>query len=360
MRRALELAERGWGQVQPNPLVGAVIVREGQVVGSGYHARWGEPHAEVEALRDAGERARGAVLYVNLEPCHHAGKTGPCTREIQRAGVRRVVYALDDPNPTATGGGSWLREQGIEVETGVCREEAEELNAPHLVRHRKGRPFVALKYALSLDARLAERPGTETEVTGAEARREAHRLRAGHQAVMVGIGTVLSDDPALTVRHGEEPRTPPVRIVLDSALRLPETSQLARTAREVPVLAFAAPDASEGRARRLEDRGIDVVRVERAPDGPGLDLAAALVELSERDLHSVLCEGGARLGSSVLAAGIVDRFYLFIAPRLFGAPGPYAFDAARGQAPRDWKLIDRRSVGPDTLLVLSAVAPPDA
>ncbi len=351
MRRALELAERGWGQVTPNPLVGAVVVRDGETVGEGYHAMWGGPHAEVEALREAGGRSRGATLHVTLEPCHHRGKTGPCSRAILEAGIARVVSAIDDPNPEASGGGAWLREHGIEFESGVCQQEASDLNAVHLTASREGRPFVALKYAMSLDGRLAETAGESTRISGESAIREAHRLRAGHQAIVVGSGTALADDPQLTVRHWESPRVPPVRVVLDSQLRLPPGSKLAQTARQAPVLVFTAEDAPTERSSELERLGVEVERVRRSSDG--IDLERVLLCLWERGTRAVLCEGGGKLGSALLAAGLIDRVYTFIAPLLFGEPGVLAFQGERGCAARNWRLITRTALGPITLLALS-------
>ncbi len=353
MRRALLLAQRGWGRVAPNPMVGAVVVRDGEVVGEGYHAEFGGPHAEVEALAAAGERARGATLYVVLEPCHHVGKTGPCTHAIRDAGISRVVYGTAETSPAARGGGVWLRGQGIAVESGACEVEARDLNAIHLSALRRERPFLALKYALSLDARLAEAPGVSTRLTSDDAIVEAHRLRAGHDAVMVGIGTVLADDPLLTVREWKAPRVAPRRVVLDSDLRLPSGSRLAETAREVPLLLVAAADAPAEPAERLEARGVEVIRVSRRGAGGGLDLGAVLATLWRRGLRSVLCEGGGRLGSALLTAGLVDRLYAFVAPLVLGAPGVLAFPAARGLASRDWRTVERTPLGPDTLLVLA-------
>ena len=355
MRRALELARQGWGQVAPNPLVGAVVVKDGEVVGEGYHARWGGPHAEIEALSAAGEGSRGATLYVNLEPCAHTGKTGPCTVAIEKSRVARVVVGTEDPNPVATGGGEWLRGRGIEVVTGVCERQARELNAAHVTYSSLGRPHVALKYALSLDARLSEAEGVETRLTGEEAQEEAHRLRAGHDAVMVGIGTALADDPRLTVRFWRQPRRSPVRIVLDSCLRLPLDSHLAETAEDVPVWVFTGPEAAEREEKALRERGVDVVRVSASRSGEGLELEAIIAVMVQREIRSVLCEGGGRLGSSLLAAGLVDRLYVFLAPIVLGSDGVPAF---RGTpARREWELIERRELGPDTLHVLSAGLP---
>lgn len=352
MRRALELARLGWGRVAPNPLVGALVVRDGEVVGEGHHGEWGGRHAEIVALEMAGPRAQGATLYVTLEPCRHHGKTGPCTEAIVKAGIARVVCAVEDADPIAAGGADALRRSGVAVEEGVCAEEASDLNAVYFHFHRRGRPFVALKYALSLDARLAERPGCRTPVTGREAIVEAHRLRAGHDVVMIGIGTALADDPTLTVREWTAPRTPPLRVVLDTRLRLPLDGRLARSAGEVPLWLFVGPGVRRERAARYQALGIEVVPVPTA-DASQLDLEAVIARLGEAGRRSVMCEGGGRLGTALLAAGLVDRLYAFIAPRLLGGPGVAAFQETHEPAVRDWRLVDRRGLGPDTLLVLS-------
>lgn len=352
MQRALDLAERGWGRVAPNPMVGAVVVRDGEVVGEGFHAEWGGPHAEVAALRAAGTNARGAVLYVSLEPCHHQGKTGPCTHEIVGAGISRVVCAVREVNPEAAGGAEWLLERGVEVTRGICEAEAEELNAVHFKTFRCGRSFVSLKYALTLDAKLSEAAGSSSRITGAEAVREAHRLRAGHDAVMVGIGTALMDDPQLTVRDWSAPRQAPVRVVLDSDLRLPIDSRLVRSARDVPVWVFGAPEAPADRAAQLESRGVTLFRASRYVDGSGLDLGMVLAALWERSVRSVFCEGGGRLGSAWLAAGLVDRLYTFISPLIYGEGGVPAFQGELTERAREWRLVERRELGGDTLLVM--------
>src|SRR3954468_2645940 len=231
MRRALALAERGWGRTAPNPMVGAVVVRDGRVVGEGWHAEFGGPHAEVEALRAAGDRAKGATMYVTLEPCNHQGKTPPCTEALLAAGVRRVVVACEDPNPEARGGAHRLREAGVDVALGVEEDAARELNAPFFHALASDRPFVRLKLALSLDGALADHTRQPGWLTGEAARHEVHRLRADADAIAVGIGTVLADDPELTVRHVPAPRVAPTRVVFDTSARLPRTSRLATTAR---------------------------------------------------------------------------------------------------------------------------------
>ncbi|HEX8243266.1 MAG TPA: bifunctional diaminohydroxyphosphoribosylaminopyrimidine deaminase/5-amino-6-(5-phosphoribosylamino)uracil reductase RibD, partial [Longimicrobium sp.] len=262
MRRALELAPRGWGRTAPNPMVGCVVVREGRVVGEGWHAEYGQPHAEVEALRRAGEAARGATAYVTLEPCAHWGKTPPCTDALTAAGVRRVVFAASDPNPKAQGGAEVLRAAGVDVAGGVEEQAARDQNAVFFHAHSamgEARPFVALKLALSLDARIADRERRSVWITGDEARLEVHRLRAGFDAVAVGIGTALMDDPRLTARGSVVPRIPPARVVFDRALRLPLDSTLARSAGEVPVIAVAGEGVADERRSALERAGVRVL-----------------------------------------------------------------------------------------------------
>lgn len=351
MRRALELAARGWGRVSPNPLVGAVIVRDGEVVGEGWHQEYGGPHAEVEALRQAGNRARGATAYVTLEPCSHFGKTPPCADALLEAGVRRVVFACPDPNPRAGGGADRLRRAGVEVQGGVEDARARELNAPFFHAHSPvgpQRPWTELKLALSLDAALADSRGRSGWITGEEARAEVHRRRAGFDAIGVGVGTVLADDPLLTVRGGVQPRRPPARVVFDRRLRTPPTSRLARTADEAPVWLLAAPDAPATRRQELEARGIRVLQAATLADGLQL--------LREEGVGSLFCEGGAELGSALLEAGAVDRLTLFYAPLLLGrgARGGFESLSARAvDAAHRWRLLESRVFGQDTLISLS-------
>ncbi len=347
MARALELAGAGWGRVHPNPLVGAVVVKDGEVVGTGAHREYGGPHAEIEALREAGERARGATLYVTLEPCAHHGKTPPCTDAILEAGIGRLVYAVGDPHPEAGGGGERLRSAGLEVVVGVEADRARTENATFLVPIEEGRPFVALKLAISLDARIAAREGERTRVTGPEAEAEVHRLRGGHDAILVGGRTARIDDPSLTVRHGPAPRVPPVRVVADPGARLPPDGTLVRTAGEVPVVSLVAGDAPGERVAALEARGVEVVRVPRAE--PGLDMTAALERLWERGIRTVFCEGGGRLGASLLEDGRVDRLYIFQAPVVYGVEGVPAFP---GRARFRGRRVEQRTVGGDALFII--------
>ncbi len=353
MRRALDLAREGWGKTAPNPMVGAVLVRDGVVVGEGYHARFGEAHAEVAALRAAGERARGATLYVTLEPCVHQGKTPPCTEAIAAAGVSRVVIAVGDPNPEAAGGAQRLRESGVAVELGEGEAAARDLNAPffHRFAHPE-RPFVTLKLAMSIDGAIAAADrSTTTHLTGAESRREVHRLRAGHDAIAVGIGTVLGDDPALTVRDWEPPRIPLRRVVFDSTLRTPPDSVLVRTARETPVIVVAR-EPNPQRARTLEASGVDVVVASGLPE--------ALQALAQRGIGSLLVEGGARLAGSFLERAAVDRLIIFQAPVVLGqgALNAFAFappgDVARLERLR---VLERRVLGDDVMTTYALGAP---
>lgn len=345
MRRALALARRGWGQTAPNPLVGAVVVRDGAVVGEGWHARLGAPHAEAMALEAAGASARGADVYVTLEPCTHHGRTPPCADALIAAGVRRVVIAALDPNPTAAGGAEKLRAAGIEVATGVMEEEAAELNAPFLFsHHRSDRPFVSLKLALSVDGAIAPAERTQVWLTGEAARRYVHKLRAQCDAVLVGIGTALADDPDLTVRYGKRPRTAPRRLVLDRHARLPLTSRLVRTAGKVPVELLAEqPDPA--RAAALAKAGV-VVRT--APD-----LLAHLALLRASGVRHLLVEGGAAVAASLLRGGAVDRLIIFQAPVLLGAgalAGLGTFvPSAEGE--RRWEVVERREFGDDQMTV---------
>ncbi len=354
MRRALGLAARGWGSVHPNPLVGAVVVRDGALVGEGWHAAFGGPHAEVAALEAAGERAQGATLYVTLEPCAHQGKTPPCTNAIAAAGIARLVYAAEDPGRESAGGGARLGDRGLEVLGGVEREAARAQNAAFFHAAERGAPWVALKYALSLDARLGPRQAGQAWVTGEEARAETHCLRAGFDAILVGIGTAIADDPRLTVRGAVTPRVPPARVVLDSEAKLPLASRLVRGAGEAPVRVLCAQDAPRERREALRGAGVEVQPLPRGESG--LDVAAALSALWEEGIRSVFVEGGGRTGSSFLAVDRVERLYLFQAPRFYGPDGVPAFTEPLGASGGgDWTPEEVRTFGRDVLLTLRRV-----
>lgn len=355
MRRALELAERGLGRVAPNPLVGAVVVREGRVVGEGWHGEYGAPHAEVRALEVAGEAARGATVYVGLEPCDHRGKTPPCTEAILRAGVRRVVVGCPDPHPEAGGGAEALRREGVRVDVGVEGREAARLNAPFLWRQRGGRPFVTLKLALSLDARIAAREGESTAVTGDGAWRHVHRLRAAHDAVLVGRRTAEVDDPRLTARGDVEPREPAVRVVLDSGLALSPTSRLARTTEEAPTWVACTAPAPGPAAAALAEAGVRVLELPAGSSGR-VDPTALLEHLEGEGIGSVLVEGGGRVAASFLREEAVERMHLLYAPVLFGPDGVEGFPEVRPAAEEGWRISARAALGRDTLLELESPA----
>jgi diaminohydroxyphosphoribosylaminopyrimidine deaminase/5-amino-6-(5-phosphoribosylamino)uracil reductase len=331
MRRALALAARGLGETNPNPVVGCVIARGERVLGEGFHKRAGGLHAEVLALGEAGARARGATLYVTLEPCSHHGRTPPCAPLVREAGIARVVAATPDPNPRVSGRGlALLRRAGVRIVSGVCAPEAEALNARFLTAARRGRPFVLLKAALTLDGRIATASGRSRWITDARARRQARWLRRLHDAVLVGIGTVLADDPLLL----PQPRTrrPFTRVVLDTSLRLPLASRLVGSASpRTPVLALTGAAPPARRRRALEARGVSVVEVAIAEGR--IAPAAALAVLWKRGLASVMIEGGSEVLGSFLHARLVDEVALFRAPLLLGGRG--SRPAFGGPDPRD-------------------------
>ncbi|MFO0899466.1 MAG: bifunctional diaminohydroxyphosphoribosylaminopyrimidine deaminase/5-amino-6-(5-phosphoribosylamino)uracil reductase RibD [Pirellulales bacterium] len=322
MLRALEFAARGRGFVEPNPLVGCVIVREGRIVGRGWHQRFGGPHAEVEALADAGDQARGADLYVTLEPCCHHGKTPPCTQAILQAGVTRVVAAMADPFPQVAGDGlAGLAAAGVRVEVGCCEAEARRLNAPYLTLLGQGRPWVIAKWAMTLDGRIATRTGDSRWISSEASRAIVHQLRGRVDAILVGRGTAEADDPLLTARPAG-PRTA-LRIVADRRAKLASTSQLVRTGREVPVLVAAGPEAPAEDIARLRSAGCEVFPCAGASDGERLQ--ALLAELGRRRFTNLLVEGGAGLLGAFFDARLIDEVQVFIAPKLVGgsaAPGP--------------------------------------
>jgi diaminohydroxyphosphoribosylaminopyrimidine deaminase/5-amino-6-(5-phosphoribosylamino)uracil reductase len=307
MRAALALARRGLGSTWPNPAVGCVLVRpdlEGRVVGRGWTHPGGRPHAETEALRRAGELARGAVAYVTLEPCAHHGRTPPCAEALAAAGVVRVVSAVEDPDPRVAGRGlAMLRRTGIAVSEGVCAAEARDVNAGFFLRVLQGRPLVTLKAATSLDGRIASASGESRWITGVEARAWGHRLRATHDVVLVGIGTALADDPALTCRLPGLGNRRPLRVVADTKLRLKTSSQLARTARDHPVIVYAAEGSGEKRRTLLEAAGVRVLLAATGEEGRVLP-AAILHSLAEMGITRVLLEGGGTLAAAFLDAEI--------------------------------------------------------
>ncbi len=320
MHHALQLAAQGAGFVEPNPMVGAVVVDDNlQLLGEGYHHRFGGPHAEVHALKQAGERARGATLYVTLEPCCHQGKTPPCTAAILAAGIKRVVVAALDPFPAVAGQGvAQLRAAGVSVETGLLEQEAIELTAPFrtLIQHQ--RPFVIAKWAMSLDGKLAAHTGISKWISNPASRTIVHQLRGRMDGILVGIGTVLADDPLLTARPAG-PRLAS-RIVLDSQARLPLTSQLVRTAAQTPVLVFVTPTAPAERIMALQAAGVEVIPVAANFRGHP-DLAECLRELGRRRLTNLLVEGGSAVLGEFFDRQSIDEVQIFIAPLLIGGQG---------------------------------------
>lgn len=363
MRRAIELAKKGSGHVNPNPLVGAVIVRDGEIIGEGYHECYGQLHAERNAIANAKKRGNsleGSTIYVTLEPCCHYGKTPPCTEAIIEEKIARVVVGSDDPNPLVSGKGfQMLREKGIEVIPHFLKEKCDAMN--HVFFHyiRTGTPYVAMKYAMTMDGKIACYTGDSKWVTGEESRAHVQTLRNHYKGIMAGIGTVLADDPMLNCRI--EGGRDPIRIIADSYLRIPMDSQLVRTAGQQPLIVACLPDADEEKAAQLQEKGVEVLRI------PGvttaditeeqkevISLPVLMKELGARKIDGILLEGGGQLNESALQAGIVDRIYCYIAPKIFG--GAQAKTPVEGQgltrAADAWQFnrIGMQEFGQDILL----------
>ena len=348
MERAIALAWGGWGRVGRNPLVGAVVLSGGTVVGEGFHAEFGGAHGEVAALAAAGGRARGADLVVSLEPCAHHGKTPPCTEAIVAAGIARVVFGAHDGDPVARGGADALRRAGVAVEGGLLETAVRAQNA--LFFHRfdgRGRPFVALKLAMTLDARIADREGRSRWVSGPEAREFVQWLRAGFDAIAVGLGTVRADDPRLTVRGAVVPAKPPRRVVLDRRAELPLDAAVVRTARETPTLALVGRGARPEACAALRAAGVEVATAD--------DAGEALAMLADQDVSTLLIEGGGGVAGRMLKEDLVDRLYLVVAPLWLGEGGVSAFAGLPGTTIEHavrWRTVQRRPLGDDTLLVM--------
>ncbi|MFP4032599.1 MAG: bifunctional diaminohydroxyphosphoribosylaminopyrimidine deaminase/5-amino-6-(5-phosphoribosylamino)uracil reductase RibD [Desulfococcaceae bacterium] len=318
MREALTLARKGWGFTSPNPMVGAVVVRDGVVVGRGCHEAVGGPHAEVNALADAGEQARGATLYVNLEPCNHEGRTPPCTRAILEAGISRVVVAMDDPNPSVAGGGNaLLRSRGVAVTSGVLETEARRLNEIFIKFVTTRQPFVVLKCAATLDGRIATRTRDSRWVTGPAARSHVHEMRHGLDGIMVGIGTVISDNPRLTTRRADGQKgLDPVRIILDTKLSIPEDAEVLRVSGESDTILVTGEAVSSAKRKVLRSRGVKVLE---APLRRGeVNLNLLMNRLGYIGISSLLIEGGSKVIASSLRARIVDKVLFFYAPKILG------------------------------------------
>jgi diaminohydroxyphosphoribosylaminopyrimidine deaminase / 5-amino-6-(5-phosphoribosylamino)uracil reductase len=356
MALALALGRRGQGRTWPNPAVGAVIVKDGVIVGRGWTQPGGRPHAEVEALRRAGEAARGATLYVTLEPCSHHGKSPPCADAVIAAGIARVVSAIEDPNPEVAGQGhARLRAAGIVVDIGLSAAEAAHDHAGHIRRIRDKRPHVILKLAVSPDDRIGAAGRKPVAITGEAAKARVHLLRAQCDAILVGVGTVLSDDPLLTCRLPGMEAQSPVRVVLDRSLRLPGTGKLVHSARETPLWVMTSNVSEAPAAMKLGAAGAQVIRVATtsAPP-PGLDLNAVLHALAEKGITRLLVEGGSRVASSFVAAGLADEVWLLRGPDVIGDRGVAALEAlplsAITQSP-GFRVRASESFGQDTLTI---------
>jgi diaminohydroxyphosphoribosylaminopyrimidine deaminase/5-amino-6-(5-phosphoribosylamino)uracil reductase len=348
MEHALDLARKGIGLASPNPTVGCVIVKDGAILGEGFHQYDWREHAEIVALKQAGERARGATLYVTLEPCNSTGRTGPCTEAIVAAGVSRVLAAMEDPNPKTRGAGfQRLRAAGIGVETGVLETEAQKLNEAFSCWITTHKPFVTLKSALTLDGQLAlpQPRGSQKRawISSEESRAEVHRMRHASDALLTGIGTILADDPLLTDRSGLQRRRRLLRVVLDTKLQLSPKSRIVQTADD-DLLVFTAASLNSSKARKLQEAGLDVTQVKSRAGR--LDLSLVLKELGRREILSVLLEAGPRLNGAALAAGIVHRLVLFYAPKLAGDAGVPFLPAAVAPFP-PLRICSFQQFGPD-------------
>jgi diaminohydroxyphosphoribosylaminopyrimidine deaminase/5-amino-6-(5-phosphoribosylamino)uracil reductase len=365
MEHALALARKSVGLTSPNPMVGCVIVRDGHIVGEGFHQYEWRDHAEVVALKSAGGKARGATLYVTLEPCNHTGRTGPCTEAILAAGIRRVVAAIEDPNPVTSGRGfARLEDSGVEVVSEICDDEARRLNEPFAAWIRSKRPFVTLKSAMTLDGQLALPPtkGANSSkrsktlpriakhawISSEESRAEVHRMRHASDALLTGIGTVLADNPLLTDRSGLPRRRRLLRVIVDSDLHLPPTARVVKTADD-DLLVFTAASLSSARARKLQAAGLEVIRAKTT--GRRLNLAAVLSELGRREILSLLLEAGPGVNGSALHGGLVNKLVLFYAPKIAGRSiVPFASAAAMHPIPPQTPHVQQ--FGPDLCVEL--------
>ncbi|MGE5027302.1 MAG: bifunctional diaminohydroxyphosphoribosylaminopyrimidine deaminase/5-amino-6-(5-phosphoribosylamino)uracil reductase RibD [Betaproteobacteria bacterium] len=344
MARALRLAEKGLYTTTPNPRVGCVIVRDGEVIGEGWHERAGEPHAEIFALKQAGEQARGATVYVSLEPCSHHGRTPPCAAALIRAGVARVVVAMVDPNPQVAGEGlAQLQQAGIQTDIGLMEKQARELNIGFVSRMTSGRPWLRLKIAASLDGKTALNNGVSQWITGADARRDVHRLRARSCAVLTGIGTVLADDPSLNVRDAETSRQP-LRIVVDSTLKMPPTAKMLALGEALVVTA----SGDQAKAGRLREAGAEVLVL--PPQDGRVDLARMLDELGRRGINEITVEAGRGLNGALVRQGLVDEVVIYFAPLLLGDRARGMFDLPELSAMDErceLRMVDVAMVGRD-------------
>lgn len=349
MAMALSLGRRGLGNTWPNPAVGAVVIKDGVVIGRGWTQPGGRPHAETQALKRAGKAARGATLYVTLEPCSHEGKTPPCADAVIRAGIARVVSALEDPNPEVAGQGhERLRAKGIAVDVGIGADEARRAHAGHIRRVREGRPHVLLKLAVSADGKAGASGRKQVEITAAAAREQVFLLRARSDAILVGLGTVMADNPSLTCRLPGMLERSPVRIVLDAQLRVPLAMNVVSTARETPTWIFGSTNASAMAEQILRDKGVDVLRVKEK--NGRLDLAQVLKILAERGITRLMVEGGPKVAASFVAADLIDEAMIFHSPNSVGADGINALEGLPLKAlARHLHSLGTEAVGPDTV-----------
>ncbi len=351
MRQALELAKKAQGRTTPNPCVGAVIVKEGRVIGQGYHKKAGTPHAEINAFTNASEDVAGATMYVTLEPCHHQGRTPPCSHAVLAAGIRRVVVGMQDPNPVVDGSGlAYLQDHGVEVVTGVLEEECQRLNRPFVKYITTGMPFIAMKAGISLDGRLNYMRGKSGWITGAESLQQTHRLRDQYDVIMVGSGTAIIDNPSLTTRSSGDGGRDPVRIIVDSRLQLSPDSKVFSSEKDAFTWVFCAADADAAKVEVLKGRGAKITMVSKASNG--LDLREIFAAIGKAGLFSVLVEGGATLHGAMLREKLYDYAYLFQAPLFAGDAGVPLLRGfsvlARESAPRLQEL-ERYQLGDDTL-----------
>jgi diaminohydroxyphosphoribosylaminopyrimidine deaminase / 5-amino-6-(5-phosphoribosylamino)uracil reductase len=348
MRVALSLARRNLGQTWPNPAVGALLVKDGRIIGEGYTARGGRPHAETIAIEQAGKKVKGSTLYVTLEPCAHQGKTPPCTDAIINAGIARVVIACRDPHPQVNGQGvAQLAQAGVDIVEGAGESEAREINRGFFSVVEKKRPYIALKIATSSDGKIAYADGKSQWITGESARAYAHLLRAQHDTIVTGIGTVLADNPRLTCRLSDLEEKSPVRVIFDSELKIPADSHLIKTAREIPTWVMTAADTN----KILEKSGVKLFKVKSGASG--LDIHDALRLLVEQGITRVMVEAGNKLNTAFLQNGLVDRIYWFRAPAVIGDKGLAAVEGGLDTAlTSGWQSVEQRLLAPDTLEVL--------
>jgi len=333
MKMALDLAQKGQGYTSPNPMVGAVVVQDGKVKGSGYHQSIGLAHAEVNAIEDAGSQIKGATLYVNLEPCNHTGRTPPCTRKILEAGIKRVVVAMEDPNTEAGGGAVFLKEHGIDVLIGVCEEPAKKLNEAFVKYVYTKRPFVLLKCAATLDGRIATRSGDSKWVTGEKAREFVHQLRHAADAILVGVGTIHADDPSLTTRLDSDNSRDPVRIVLDTQLSISPGARILQLDSNSDTILVTGNQVAENKKRAIEKKGVRLI--ELPVNNDGIEMQPLLDRLGKMGITSLLVEGGSRVIASAFRSGIVDKVLFFYAPKILG--GDDGIPICQGPGPERMK-----------------------